>query len=177
MIRAAIPSDVTELLAVTEAIGLEAEEIGTLRSMLNEYFQASAPTLPSNAPSNAPSNVPSNVHSDEHWLVDDDSGLVSVAYYAPERMTQGTWNLYLIAVRPEFQGKGRGSAMLRYVEDNLRQKGERLLIVETSGLEYFAPARAFYRKNGFEQEARIRDFYSSGEDKIVFCKALNPVKH
>ncbi|HLM44432.1 MAG TPA: hypothetical protein VK458_11225, partial [Myxococcaceae bacterium] len=32
--------------------------------------------------------------SNDFWLTDDDGGPVAVAYYAPERMTSGTWNLY-----------------------------------------------------------------------------------
>ena len=45
-------------------------------------------------------------------------------------------------------------------------------LVETSGLPEFERARAFYRKCGYEEEARIREFYNAGEDKIVFRKAL-----
>ncbi|MEO1249198.1 MAG: GNAT family N-acetyltransferase, partial [Pseudomonadota bacterium] len=30
----------------------------------------------------------------------------------------------------------------------------------------------FYRRCGYVEEARIRDFWSAGDDKIVFWKAL-----
>jgi hypothetical protein len=43
-------------------------------------------------------------------------------------------------------------------------------------LPTFERTRAFYAKNGYDQEARIRDFYKSGEDKIVFRKALTAVR-
>jgi hypothetical protein len=33
----------------------------------------------------------------EFWLTDDQNGPSGVAYCAPERLTEGTWNLYLIA--------------------------------------------------------------------------------
>ncbi len=49
-------------------------------------------------------------------------------------MTEGTWNLYLIAVHPDRQREGRGAALLRYVEQALIVRGEHLLLVETSGL-------------------------------------------
>ena len=39
-------------------------------------------------------------------------------------------------------------------------------------METFLATRAFYRRNGYDEEARIRDFYGPGEDKIVFWKAL-----
>ncbi len=95
-----------------------------------------------------------------------------MAYVAPERMTEGTWNLYLIAIHPDYQRQGRGVALLRHVEQVLADRGERLLLVETSSLESFEYVRSFYRKSGYNQEARIREFYKAGDDKIIFRKAL-----
>ena len=54
----------------------------------------------------------------------------------------------------------------------LRGRGERLLLVETSGLGSFDLTRQFYRKNGYDEEARIRDYYGPGDDKVIFRKAL-----
>lgn len=111
----------------------------------------------------------------DSWLTDDANGPVGVAYYAPERLTEGTWNLYLIAIDPNRQGQGRGAALLRYVEQQLRNQGERILLVETSGLPDFAYQRDFYRRCGYEEEARIRDFYQHGEDKVIFRKVLTTI--
>ena len=97
---------------------------------------------------------------------------VGVAYLAPEKMTNGTWNLYWIAVHPDHQRNGRGTAMLGHVQQWLTNKGQRLLLVETSGDDDFDYVRKFYANNGFEAEARIRDFYEAGVDKIVFRKSL-----
>lgn len=110
----------------------------------------------------------------DHWLTYELDGPVAVAYYARERMTEGTWNLYLIAVHPSHQGRGIGEAMMSYVEGVLATQGERILLVETSGLAEFERTRSFYRKIGYEEEARIRDFYQAGEDKVVFRKVLVP---
>lgn len=154
MIRAIASDDTTALLALAEATGLfQPEEIGGLAQMLAAHFD-------------------DVTHSSDIWLTDDDRGLVGIAYFAPERMTEGTWNLYLIAIHPKYQRQGRGAALLAHIEEMLAERGERILLVETSGLESFDYVRAFYRKNGFEEEARIRDFYRSGDDKIVFRKVL-----
>lgn len=150
MIRPATPGDTAALKAVIDATGLFPSDM--LDGMMAGYFGGDA--------------------GDDFWLTDDDGGPVGVGYYAPERMTQGTWNLYLIAVHPDRQGQGRGAALLRHVERALAARGGRVLLVETSGLPSFERARAFYRKCGYEEEARIRDFYQAGEDKVIFRKAL-----
>lgn len=109
---------------------------------------------------------------DHVWLTDDDGGPVGVAYFAPERMTDGTWNLYMLAVHPDRQRQGRGAALVRYVERALSTRGARVLLIETSGLASFERTRAFYHSLGFDEEARIREFYKAGDDKVVFRKAL-----
>jgi GNAT superfamily N-acetyltransferase len=109
----------------------------------------------------------------EHWLVVEDQGeVIGLAYATPERMTAGTWNLLLIAVHPASQGKGAGSTLVSELEGLLQVDGNRVLLVETSGLAEFESTQAFYIRNGFRVEARIKDFYQEGEDKIVFWKKL-----
>ena len=87
-------------------------------------------------------------------------------------MTHGTWNLYWIAVHPTHQRTGRGKAILEHVENWLAGKKQRILLVETAGIDDFEYVRKFYANNGFEAEARIRDFYDPGVDKVVFRKVL-----
>nr|WP_294167851.1 GNAT family N-acetyltransferase [uncultured Sphingomonas sp.] len=106
------------------------------------------------------------------WLTDDDGGPVGVVYLSPERMTTGTWNMLLIAVHPDRQGRGRGTGLVRHVEQILTDRGQRILLVETSGLPEFEDTRRFYRTRGYQEEARIREFYAAGEDKVIFRKAL-----
>jgi ribosomal protein S18 acetylase RimI-like enzyme len=151
MIRPARPEDTAALLAIAAAIGFEPAELELLNQLLINCFSGNRAPL---------------------CLTDDDEhhGLVGVAYCEPERMTDQTWNLQLIAMHPDHQGQGRGGQLLRHVEATLKTRGGRLLLVET--LASFDQARAFYLKNGFEEEARIRDFYAAGQDKIVFCRGL-----
>lgn len=103
-----------------------------------------------------------------------DSGgeVVAAAYYAPEVLADGTWNLYFIAVRGRAKGQGLGSELLGYVERELRAAGARVLIIETSGRDGFELTRRFYAKHGYTEEARIREFYAAGEDKVVFWRKL-----
>ena len=71
------------------------------------------------------------------WLVvDDDKGrVVAAANYAPEPFADRMWNLYFIAVAPEEQRRGVGSALIEQVERELRGRGDdvaRVLIVEAA---------------------------------------------
>ena len=111
--------------------------------------------------------------ADELWFVAAAADEVcGVAYAAPERMTDGTWNLLLIAVREDRHGQGLGSALTRSVETELAERGARILLVETSGLPAFERTRAVYRRLGYAEEARVRSYYAQGEDKVIFWKAL-----
>jgi ribosomal protein S18 acetylase RimI-like enzyme len=157
MIRLTTSDDTNKLLVLAEATGLfEPDQIEELAQMLGQYFSDRS-------------------DSEGLWFTDDDNEPVGVAYVAPERMTEGTWNLYLIAIHPDYQRQGRGTALLNHVEQMLAKRGERLLLVETSGLENFEYVRAFYRKSGYDEEARIREFYKAGDDKIIFRKSLKSV--
>lgn len=111
--------------------------------------------------------------SEEYWLTYELEKPIAVAYFAPERMTSGTWNLLLMAVHVDHQGSGIGAKLMEHIENFLRSKKERLIIVETSDLEEFTLTRKFYRGIGYIKEAHIREFYDEGEGKVVFCKTLN----
>jgi ribosomal protein S18 acetylase RimI-like enzyme len=115
-----------------------------------------------------------NPSSHDIWLTADINQMpIAVAYCAPERLTEGTYNLYLIAVHKDFQDKGIGTAIMLYIEQLLREQNMRILLVETSGLPEFEATRAFYDKCNYHREAIIRDFYQEGENKVVFWKKLN----
>jgi ribosomal protein S18 acetylase RimI-like enzyme len=114
-----------------------------------------------------------NSSSLDIWLtLELDSAPVVIAYCAPERLTSGTYNLYLIAVLKDHQGKGLGATIMQYIEQLLKKQGQRVLLVEISGLPEFESTRRFYDKYNYQRAAVIREFYQEGEDKIIFWKKL-----
>ncbi len=110
---------------------------------------------------------------EELWLSCEEEGAaIGFCYAALEPLTESTWNMLAIAVLPQRQSSGVGKALVKHLEDALRDRGCRVLIVDTSGVDGFAGTRAFYCRNGYVEEARIRDFWAAGDDKVVFWKAL-----
>lgn len=99
--------------------------------------------------------------------------VVGVSYLGPEQMANGTWNLFFLAVDSGRRGSGLGGQLVAAAELAVRQRGGRVLLIETSGQDGFARQRAFYSRLGYTLEARIRDFYDHGDDKVVFWKAVS----
>ncbi len=115
----------------------------------------------------------SNEKSTDIWFTTIDQGKpISIGYCAPERLTEGTYNLYAIAVHKSQQGNGIGKKMMEYIENELRENGNRILIVETSGKPEFELTREFYIKCDYTKQAVIPEFYEKGDDKIVFWKKI-----
>ncbi len=113
-------------------------------------------------------------HSSDIWFTCIENHLpVSIGFCAPEKMAEGTYNLYAIGVHASKQGQGIGKKMMQYIEDMLIAKNQRVLIVDTSGTETFTPTRKFYEDIGYTKEAVIRDFWAEGDDKVTYYKKLN----
>ncbi len=152
MIRTATPGDAAAVVDLVVAAGMfTSEEAGVVEGMLADHFAGDGGHV---------------------CVVDDDGGVRGVAYYQPEPAADRVWDLTMIAVHPDRQGRGRGTAMLRHVEEDLRARDQRLLLVDTSGSPQYDRTRAFYRRCAYEEEARVRDYWEAGDDLVVFRKDL-----
>lgn len=143
-------SDLSAIAAIADATELFPGEM--LEGMIAGYFDGSGSDI---------------------WLTAEIGGQpVGFAFCEPERLTNGTWNLLAIGVSPDRQSQGIGAAVMRHLEDLLRDAGHRILIVETIGNADYARTHSFYLANGYVDEARIRAFWDEGADKLVFWKHL-----
>ncbi len=156
MIRTLTSEDIPGVIDLVVAAGMfTTEETPFLGEMLSGYEAAAR-------------------DEDHVAVVDDgDDGLVGVAYYRPEEAAERAWDLTMIAVSPAVQGRGRGTALLRHVEEDLRTRGQRLLLVDTSGTARYDRTREFYGRRGYLQEARVRDYWEDGDDLVVFSKRVD----
>jgi len=108
-----------------------------------------------------------------HALVAElDSAIAGYICYGPAPLTEGTWDIYWMAVAPEKQGKGIGSALLAHAEDKIREAQGRLIVIETSSQPEYEKTRRFHLSHGYEVIGRIPDFYTPGDDKLILQKRL-----
>jgi ribosomal protein S18 acetylase RimI-like enzyme len=155
MIRATNPADKATLMTLAEGTGVfKPMEIEALSGVFDEYFE--------------------EYEAQGHKCVtyEDGGQVLGFAYYAPTWMTDRTWYLWWIAVSKQVQAKGVGSALVQYLEEDIRAQNGRLLLIETASLPSYDPTRRFYLKHQYQQAAVIKDYYADGDSLVVFSKRL-----
>lgn len=105
-------------------------------------------------------------------LEEEDGTVAAYACFGRNPMTKATFDLYWIATRADRMGRGYGRGMLAFVEDEVRRRGGRLLVIETSSQESYGGTQAFYAKIGCTLAARLPDYYDEGDDKLIYLKPL-----
>lgn len=154
MIRPTTPADVERLVELTAATGVfKPHEIDALRGVLDSYF------------------ADETGHS--CYTSEGEGGVDGYVYVGEVDMADRAWYVWWIAVDPSTQGRGVGRELLRFAEDEARRRGGRVMFIETSGLPMYEPTRRFYLRNGYDHEAVLRDYYTDGDDLVVFRKRLS----
>ena len=132
------------------------EEIDCALSLVDETFADPSPA--------DPYRFLVAADGDEQWRV------LGYACFGTTPLTRGTCDLYWIAVDPSLHGGGIGRRLLDEVERALRAEGQHQLVIETSSRCDYEPTRSFYLRVGYSEEARVRDFYARGDDKVFYVK-------
>ena len=101
-----------------------------------------------------------------------DEALIGYACYGPVPCTRSSYDLYWIAVNPDFQRHGFGRALMSAAESRILDAGGERVYIDTSGRGQYASTRAFYERNGYACEARLKDFYAPGDDRVIYMKVL-----
>ncbi len=157
MIQPSIPEDTPRLVEIARGTGMfRAIEVEALVEVLDDYH-ALEPG-----------------HSHQACTLRDHGEPIGLVYYAAAAMTDRTWYLWWIIVAKARQGQGLGAALLRFAEEDIRARGGRLLLIETSSLPLYEPTRAFYLRQGYDQPCAIPDYYADGDGMVVFAKRLAP---
>lgn len=112
-----------------------------------------------------------NKDQKDYWIYVGENKVnevIGYVCYGPTPATEGTFDLYWIAISPAFQGKGAGKDLLNFVESEVKAQNGRLIVIETSSQSKYFPTREFYLRNNYKIAAQIKDFYRTGDDRVIF---------
>jgi GNAT superfamily N-acetyltransferase len=101
-----------------------------------------------------------------------DGRVVGYACYGPTALTEGTHDLYWIVAEASAHRQGVGRALFERVVSEMKQCDGRLLMIWTSSLPQYEPARSFYARLGCRLETQIKDFYHPGDDLCIYSFRL-----
>ncbi|HST26258.1 MAG TPA: GNAT family N-acetyltransferase [Gaiellaceae bacterium] len=118
--------------------------------------------------------IDSGEDDDYRLLVAEDQGAVAgYVCWGRALFSDGSWDLYWIAVHPDRQRQGVGGALVAAAEADARAEAGRTMLVETASEPSYEPTRRFYERHGYAEVARLPDFYAVGDDKVIYAKRLD----
>jgi len=166
-IRSLLPSDRAQLIDIlSQGAGFRSEEIACAIELLDA---ALAPSDGEPADQRDPDDTG---YEARVAVADDGERVLGYACFGATPMTEATYDLYWLVVAENARGRGVGGALVAAVDAELKQRGARIIRVETSSLEGQGGARRFYEKTGFRLAGAIPDFYRQGDDLLVYAKVL-----
>jgi ribosomal protein S18 acetylase RimI-like enzyme len=98
--------------------------------------------------------------------------VIGYTCYGPIACTIASFDLYWIAVDPRCQRNGVGRTLTTETESRIADAGGSRIYIDTSSQLKYATTRAFYERNGFRCDARLRDFYAPGDDRVIYVKEV-----
>ena len=98
--------------------------------------------------------------------------LIAYTCYGEIPCTKKNFDLYWIAVRNDYRNFGIGRYIMTLTENAVKLQGGRKIYIETSSRLQYEPTRKFYLKCGYNESARLIDYYDIGDDKVIYDKKL-----
>ena len=105
-------------------------------------------------------------------FAEQDGRTVGYSCYGEIACTEGSYDLYWIAVHNDCRSQGIGKILLEKTEALIAGQKGRAIWVETSGQEKYLPTRKFYLRFSYKEEAVLKDFYGPNDDKVIYVKRL-----
>jgi ribosomal protein S18 acetylase RimI-like enzyme len=121
------------------------------------------------------SSIASKNQGDYISFVIDEDGVKGYICIGPASLAQGVYDLYWIVVDSAARGRQYGQRLLRFAEEEVKRRGGRMVLIETSSLPEYEGTRRFYLAAGYPEVARIPNFYKPGDDKVIYAKEVGNV--
>ncbi|NTU51547.1 MAG: GNAT family N-acetyltransferase [Candidatus Aminicenantes bacterium] len=99
-----------------------------------------------------------------------EKGVAGYMTWGPTPLAEDAYDVYWMAVAPSEQGKGRGKELIRWLEDEVRRRDGRVILIETSSQPRYHGTRQFYIDLDYREVARVPDFYRAGDDRVIYAK-------
>jgi len=154
MIRPMEARDKAPVLGLIRATGFfTADEVGVAEELMDVYLGRPG-------------------QKDYHVVVVENEANDVAGYmtWGPTPLAEDAYDIYWMAVAPSEQGRGRGKELVRWLEDEVRGRAGRLVIIETSSQPKYHGTRQFYIDLSYREVARIPDFYRPGDDRVIYAK-------
>jgi len=104
------------------------------------------------------------------WSAWDGGTLVGIG--ALKRLSPDHGEIKSMHTAIEYRGRGVGSAMVNHIIAVARETGISRISLETGSWDYFKPAHALYRRNGFVECEPFGD-YNPDMNSLFFTLVLN----
>ena len=152
----AVPEDVKQIRVLVEATGFfRPDEIEIAEELVREHLEKGPE------------------ESGYYFVIASKNGrLIGYGCYGPIPCTLTSYDIYWVAVSPEFQGKGLGKIILTEMERLIFEAKGKRAYVETSTQTRYASTRSFYERCGYRCDVVLDDFYEPGDGKAIYSKSM-----
>jgi ribosomal protein S18 acetylase RimI-like enzyme len=150
---------------------LKPNDVATIRALVTAtgYFTADEIAIAAELAEHRLQNGP----NDYRFIIAEyNSEMIGFACFGPIPATQHRYDLYWIAVHPDWQGCGAGKLLLKFAEFAAKQQGAVRVYIDTSTRPQYDSSRKFYEHCGYKQIADLPDFYAENDGKAIYMRDL-----
>lgn len=104
--------------------------------------------------------------------VDETDNVIGYICFGEAPLTEGTWDIYWIAVAKHWRSRGVGRALMDQAEKEIHEAGGMMVLIETSSKPEYRQARMFYGRMDYLPVSVIVDFYTPGDSRLTLQKLL-----
>jgi D-alanine-D-alanine ligase len=105
-------------------------------------------------------------------FIEQDNRLLGYSCFGLIPCTVSSYDLYWIAIHPDFKRKGLGRIVLNETERLIYESNGTRIYIETSQRSHYSGTRSFYEQCGYNMVSILKDFYALEDGKVIYSKTL-----